>query len=80
VILIRHPEALDENSQFNGQVIQRMLDEAVMKLLDQTDPVAAFRLLVKPEDIVASRATSGLICRRPPRWKRPSSAVFWTPA
>ena len=44
VILIRHPEALDENSQFNEPVIQQMLDEAVMKLLDQTDPAAAFRL------------------------------------
>jgi len=56
VILIRHPEALDENSEFNGPVIQQMLDEAVMKLLDQSDPVAAFRLLVKPEDIVGIKS------------------------
>ncbi len=52
VILIRHPDALDANSAFNEPVIQQMLDEAVAKLLDQSDPVEAFKLLVKPEDIV----------------------------
>jgi hypothetical protein len=56
VVLIRHPDALDENSEFNETVIQQMLDEAVMKLLDQTDPIAAFRLLVKPEDIVGIKS------------------------
>jgi hypothetical protein len=52
VVLIRHPDALDANSAFNEPVIQQMLDEAVMKLLDQTDPVEAFKRLVKPGDIV----------------------------
>ncbi|MDH7512421.1 MAG: DUF362 domain-containing protein [Clostridiales bacterium] len=56
VILIRHPDALDENSEFNEAVIQQMLDEAVMKLVDQSDPVAAFRLLVKPDDIVGIKS------------------------
>ncbi|MHB8055455.1 MAG: DUF362 domain-containing protein [Candidatus Aminicenantales bacterium] len=52
VILIRHPDALDSDSAFNEPVIQKMLDEAVAALLDQSDPVEAFKLLVKPEDIV----------------------------
>jgi hypothetical protein len=52
VILIRHPDAMDANSQWNEPVIQQMLDEAVAALLDQSDPVEAFKLLVKPEDIV----------------------------
>jgi len=52
VVLIRHPDALDAESAFNGPVIQQMLDEAVMKLLDAGDPVEAFKRLVKPEDIV----------------------------
>jgi hypothetical protein len=56
VILIRHPDALDENSEFNETIIQQMLDEAVMKLLDQSDPTAAFKLLVKPEDIVGIKS------------------------
>ncbi|MCU0644625.1 MAG: DUF362 domain-containing protein [bacterium] len=52
VILIRHQDALDENSKHNADIIQQMLDEAVMKLLDQKDAVAAWKLLIKPEDIV----------------------------
>ena len=56
VILIRRKDALDENSQFNAAVIQQMLDEAVMKLLDAGDPAAAFRKLVKPEDIVGIKS------------------------
>ena len=52
VVLIRHPDALDANSAFNGPVIQQMLDEAVMKLLDAADPVEAFKRLVKPDDVV----------------------------
>jgi len=52
VVLIRHPDALDANSAFNEPVIQQMLDEAVAKLLDLTDPVEAFKRLVKPEDVV----------------------------
>jgi hypothetical protein len=66
VILIRHPEALDENSEFNGPVIQQMLDEAVMKLLDQSDPVAAFRLLVKPDDIVGIKSNVWSYLPTPP--------------
>jgi hypothetical protein len=52
VVLIRHPEALDASSAFNETVIQEMLDEAVAKLLDLSDPVEAFKELVKPEDVV----------------------------
>jgi hypothetical protein len=67
VILIRHPEALDENSQFNQEVIQKMLDEAVMKLLDQSDPAAAFRLLVKPDDIVGIKSNVWSYLPTPPQ-------------
>jgi len=52
VILIRHPDALGADSAFNEPIIQQMLDAAVAKLLDQSDPVEAFKQLVKPEDIV----------------------------
>jgi len=67
VILIRHPEALDENSQFNEPVIQQMVDEAVMKLLDQSDPAAAFRLLVKPEEIVGIKSNVWSFLPTPPQ-------------
>lgn len=66
VILIRHQEALNENCEFNGPVIQQMLDEAVMKLLDQSDPKAAFRLLVKPDDIVGIKSNVWSYLPTPP--------------
>jgi hypothetical protein len=66
VILIRHAEALDENSEFNGPVIQQMLDKAVMRLLDQADPAAAFRLLVKPDDIVGIKSNVWSYLPTPP--------------
>lgn len=56
VVLIRHPDALDENSEFNDTVIQQMLDEAVMKLVGQTGPAAAFRALVFTDDIVGIKS------------------------
>jgi len=66
VILIRHKDALDENSQFNEKVIQQMLDEAVMKLLDQSDPIAAFRRLIKPEDVVGIKSNVWSYLPTPP--------------
>jgi hypothetical protein len=52
VVLIRHPDALDAGSAFNGPVIQQMLDEAVTRLLDAADPSEAFKRLIKPDDVV----------------------------
>jgi hypothetical protein len=52
VVLVRHPDALDAGSAFNGPIIQSMLDEAVSRLLDAADPLDAFKRLFKPEDVV----------------------------
>jgi len=70
VILIRHPDALDENSEFNETVIQQMLDEAVMKLVDQSDPSAAFRSLFKPDDIVGIKSNVWSYLPTPPAVER----------
>jgi len=52
VVLIRHAGVLDENSAINPDILQGMLDEAVMKLLDESAPVTAFGRLVKPGETV----------------------------
>jgi len=52
VVLIRHQDAVDQNSRFNAEVIQYMLDEAVKKLFDTPDPVKAFQKMVKPGETV----------------------------
>jgi hypothetical protein len=66
VILIRHPDALTANSEFNEPVIRQMVDEAVMRLLDQSDPVAAFRALVKPDEIVGIKSNVWSFLPTPP--------------
>jgi hypothetical protein len=52
VVLVRHRDVLDENSAINPDILRGMLDEAVMRLLDEGDPVKAFGRLVKPGETV----------------------------
>ena len=52
VVLIRNADALDENSAFNGEVIQQMLDEGVMALFDTETPVDAFHRIVSADQMV----------------------------
>jgi hypothetical protein len=52
VILIRDADALDDRSAVNPEVIQRMLDEAVMELFAADTPQDAFRTIVSPDHTV----------------------------
>jgi len=52
VVLIRNADVLDANSAISPDILQGMLDEAVMRLLDAPDPVSAFGRLVKPGETV----------------------------
>lgn len=56
VVLIRDAEVMDAKGRINGKVIQRMLDDAVTALLDQKDPVEAWKLLVGPKDVVGIKS------------------------
>lgn len=52
VVLVRDRDCLDANGAPNAAVVRKMLDDAVCALLDKDDPVAAWKILVKPEDTV----------------------------
>ncbi len=56
VVLIRHADALDENSKHNAQIIQQMLDEAMMILTDKKDVVQAWNTMISPEDIIGVKS------------------------
>jgi hypothetical protein len=56
VVLIRHKDALDENSKHNTQITQQMLDDAVMALTDKEDPVQAWKTWIQPKDIVGVKS------------------------
>lgn len=70
VILIRHKDALDENSVINGEVVQQMLDEAVMALLGKTDPVEAFRSVIKPGEVVGIKSNVWSYLPTPPELEK----------
>ena len=52
VVLVRDAAAVGEGRKINAGVIQKMLDEAMMVLFGEKDPVAAWKHVVGPEDTV----------------------------
>jgi len=56
VVLVRDKDAVAADGKINGEVVQRMLDQAVMALFDKKDPVECFKILVKPDDIVGVKS------------------------
>ena len=56
VVLVRDADALDAAGKPNSGVLQQMLDTAVTTLLGETDPVAAWKGLVKPADMVGVKS------------------------
>lgn len=56
VVLVRDGDAIDSKGRVNAKVIQQMLDLAVASLFDKKDPVDAWKLLVKPSDIVGVKS------------------------
>jgi len=67
VILVRDRDALDADNRFDAAVIQKMLDDAVTRLLDRPDPVEAFRFLFKPEDVVGIKSNVWSFLPTPPQ-------------
>ena len=56
VVLIRSRDVLDQQNKPDGAVLGRMLDEAVTTLLDEKDPLEAWKRLIKPSDIVGIKS------------------------
>lgn len=56
VVLIRDAEVIDRKGNLNPKVIQRMLDKAVSTLFGTEDHIEAWKLLVKPNDIVGIKS------------------------
>lgn len=56
VVLIRDENALVSFKKPNPDVIQRMLDDGITKLLGEKDPVEAWKMLVRPSDIVGIKS------------------------
>lgn len=66
VVLIRHQNAMDEDGNYNGAVMEQMLDEAVVELLGTEDAASAWRSLVKPEDVLGIKTNVYTLLHTPP--------------
>jgi hypothetical protein len=70
VILIRHSEAVDSDSRIDGEIIQQMLDKAVLALMGGDSPVKAFSKLVKPDEIVGIKSNVWSYLPTPPELEK----------
>lgn len=61
VVLIRDAGVLDRDGRIEPKVLGRMLDQAVMKLLDKQSAAAAWKSIVRPTDYVGIKTN---------RWNR----------
>jgi len=56
VVLVRRREVLGADGRVDGPVLHAMLNEAVAALLGENEAAAAWRRLVKPEDVVGVKS------------------------
>ena len=56
VVLVRHKEVVAADGKINGEIIGRMLDQAVSALLDVSEPAACWKKIVHPEDVVGIKS------------------------
>lgn len=67
VVLVRDPRATDAGGNVNGEVVTRMLDQAVTALLQRPDPAEAWRRLFQPQDIVGIKSNEWHYLPTPPQ-------------
>ncbi len=56
VVLIRNKDVLDEKGRPKSDVVLEMLDTAVKELTGKSDPTAAWKTIIKPDDIVGIKS------------------------
>lgn len=67
VVLVRDKDVLDESGAVRADVVQRMLDEAVKNLLGEKDNAAAWKKIVRPDDIVGIKTNVWKNLATPPQ-------------
>lgn len=56
VVLVRNKDVLDEKGRPKYEVVLEMLDAAMKELSGKPDPVAAWKTIIKPDDIVGIKS------------------------
>lgn len=58
VVLIRDEKVLDPQGRINSDILQKMLDQGVSSLLEEENPLQAWKKLIKPTDIVGIKSNA----------------------
>ncbi len=61
VVLIRNEKVLDDKGRIDHALMEKMLDEALCALLDEADPSAAWKRIVRPDDIVGIKSNHSVL-------------------
>jgi hypothetical protein len=56
VILIRDRDVVGEDGGINGEIIRRMMDEAMKALFDKDDLIDCWKEVIKPDDVVGIKS------------------------
>ena len=56
VMLVRDAKVFHEKGYIDGDVIQKMLDDAVTALFDKKDPIEAWKTVINPKDVVGIKS------------------------
>lgn len=67
VVLIRDKDVLDDSGATRTDVVKKMLDQAVKTLLDQREAPAAWKKLIKADDIVGIKTNAWGALPTPPQ-------------
>jgi len=70
VVLIRHRDVIGAGRHPDEQILHRMLNESVIRLLDAENPGAAWRQLISPGDVVGIKSNVWRQLPTPPELER----------
>lgn len=58
VVLVRDEKVLDQQGRINSDILQKMLDKGVSSLVEEENPLQAWKKLIKPNDIVGIKSNA----------------------
>lgn len=56
IVLIRDKNVFSKKDDFNPKIVQKMIDEALMVLTGENDPIKAWKAILKPNDILGIKS------------------------
>lgn len=69
-VLVRHPDVINAAGAVDADIIAKMLDDAVTTLFGKDDPVACWKEIIRPDDIVGIKTNVWPYLRTPPELER----------